>query len=262
MNGLGVSSACFYPQETERSMKKISDHHIPLCEIFFNAPSELEPAFVSALKTQADNNGLRIVSVHPFTAFMESYFLFSSYPRRFKDALPLYERYCAVAAALGARIVVIHGLKPPYTISDTEYFDRFAALMEVGKAHGVSVCQENVVRHRSEDPVFLQHMASALGKDFGVVLDIKQARRTGCDYKEFLDRIGDHVAHVHLSDYTSEKDCVPPGEGLFDFPSFFREMQTSGYAGDYVIELYRDSYKEESQIVKSYDHLRRILANI
>ena len=261
MNELGVSSACFYPLETEASLRKITDYRFPLCELFFNAPSELEADFVEGLRAHAAAHDLRVVSVHPFTSFTESFFLFSAYERRFIDTLPLYRRYCAVANALGAKILVIHGIKPPYTISEAEYFRRFAVLMEIGAAYGVSVCQENVVRHRSEDPTFLWRMAKALGPDFGIVFDIKQARRANVDHRAFLEAVGDHIAHLHLSDFTPEKDCVPPGEGRFDFPAFFADLRAIGYRGDYVIELYRDSYTSERQIHAAYDYLKKALAN-
>ena len=78
MNEAGVSSACFYPQETEKAIEKLISYQIPLCEIFLNSPSELRPEFMGALKQKTEQNQLRVVSFHPFTSFMESFFLFSS----------------------------------------------------------------------------------------------------------------------------------------------------------------------------------------
>lgn len=173
--------------------------------------------------------------------------------------MPFFNSFFQAAKTLGATVFVLHGLKKPFTISETEYFRRFYLLAESAAQHGVSVCQENVVRFASEDPAFLARMAKALGKEFGVVFDIKQARRANRDYREYLELIGDHIQHVHLSDYNTEKDCIPPGEGEFDFSLFFGEMKSLGYKKAYMIELYRDSYENESQIADSYAYLKKLL---
>lgn len=79
--------------------------------------------------------------------------------------------------------------------------------MEIGRAEGVTVCQENVNRFKSQHIAFCDRMRRALGDDFHMVLDIKQAVRAGEDPFAFLD--------------TFQKEIVPcahqrsfPGEGL------------------------------------------------
>ena len=256
---LGVSSACYYPVETERALEKIINNGFPACEIFFNSPSETAPAFIDSLYADAQRAGVRIKSFHPYMSFAESFFLFSSYMRRFSDMLPLYEELFAAAKALGAGIFIFHGMRVPGSIPETEYFRRFAALTEIGKRYDLRICQENVVAYRSEDPQFLKRMAAAVGKDFGVVLDIKQARRAGYDYHEYLDAVGGYIRHIHVSDFNETKDCLPPGEGLFDFHRLFHELNDVGYSGACIIELYRDSYRDEAQIGRSYDYLKNLL---
>lgn len=256
---LGVSSACYYPLETERSVEKIVAAGFPSCEIFFNSPSELEPDYLKRLQVDAESVKLRIRSVHPFMSFAESFFLFSSYRRRYLDLLPFYERFFAVTKQLDADIFVFHGIKKPGSIPESEYFERFSVLTEMGKKYGVQVCQENVVHYQAEDPGFLKRMAAAVGPNFGVALDLKQARRMGIDYRRILDTVGAHVRHIHISDFTVEADCLPPGEGVFDFPAFFRELKGIGYSGACIIELYRDSYTDEAQIVYAYDFLKNLL---
>lgn len=255
----GVSSACYYPLETEIAVEKIINNGFRSCEIFFNSPSETMPAFLSNLKEKTDRAGLHVRSFHPYMSFAESFFLFSSYQRRFTDMLPFYESLFLSAKSVGADCFVFHGIKKPGSIPETEYFSRFAALTEIGKQYDLQICQENVVHYHSEDPAFLQRMAHAVGPDFGIVLDIKQARRAGYDYHRFLEAVGDHIRHVHVSDFNGERDCLPPGEGDFNFRRFFSELSEIGYSGACIIELYRHSYVDEMQIKRAYDYLKNLL---
>ena len=259
MNRLGISSACYYPALTEQAFDRICRSGARCAEIFFNSPSELEKRFIRELSVKQKDHGVEIVSVHPFTSFTEDFYLFSPYQRRFDDTLPLYERFFEICQELGADVFVIHGAKIPGASTDALYCERFAALMEKGKEYGVQVCQENVVNYRSESVEYLKMMRSVIGEDFGVVLDIKQARRAGITPYDVIGAVGDCIRHVHISDYRADCDCVPPFSGLFDFDGFFRTMRGIGYTGAYIVELYEHSYREEREIVESYQKVRNLL---
>ena len=261
MRSLGVSSACFYPLTTEEAIRKTASMGAPCCEVFLNAFSELDHAYLKRIKAFADSAEMRICSLHPFSSFTENYFLFSSYYRRFTDTLEQYKLFFEAASILGASVFVIHGILAAGTIGDEEYFERFAALMEQGRRFGVHVCQEKVVRHRSEDPAFLKKMGSFIGEDFGVVLDVKQARRAGYDPMVFAEQLGEKVAHVHLSDGDAARDCLPPGEGAFDFKRFFALLAAKGYTGDAVIELYETSFDSDCQIKNALAFLKKTCGN-
>ena len=259
MSKIGVSSSCFYPLETEESFIKIAAFDVSCAEVFFNSPSELSAEFIRSLNRRRSDAGIQIAAVHPFMSFAESFFLFSSYERRFLDMLPFYERFFEITKELGADIFIFHGAKPTGSVDDEIYFERFAKLTEIGRRYEVQVCQENVVHYKSESPDFLKKMAEAIGDDFGMVLDVKQARRAGYSYHDFLKTMSRYIRHVHVSDYTEYKDCVTPGDGVFDFGTFFAEMTEAGYDGAYIIELYKDSYKEEKDVGQAYKNLKKIL---
>ena len=210
MNRLGISSSCYYPLVTEASFEKICLSGVKCAEIFFNSPGELENTFIREMAARQKAYGVDIVSVHPFMSFAEDFFLFSPYERRFTDMLPLYERFFEVCDIFGASIFVIHGAKLPGSSSDGLYCERFAKLAELGKRYGVSVCQENVVRYRSESADYLKMMRAAIGENFGVVLDIKQARRTKITPYDIIEAVGDCIKHVHISDYRADFPGVFP----------------------------------------------------
>ena len=259
MNKLGISSSCYYPLVTEQSFEKICRAGVPCAEIFFNSPREMEKDYIRELTAMRRAYGVEVVSVHPLMSFAEDFYLFSSYERRYEDILPFFDRFFEICQELGAKIFVIHGAKNRCSIDVAQCCERFAALMERGKSYGVQVCQENVARYRSESIDYLKTMRDAIGKDFGVVLDIKQARRSLLTPYDVIDAVGDCIRHVHISDYREDCDCVPPLSGQFDFPAFFDTMNRIGYDGAYMVEVYRHSYKDEREILESYQKVKELL---
>lgn len=250
---IGASTSCFYPLETEKALQKVIDLGFSKAEIFFNTVSELEKPFVSQMKKQADDGGVKILSVHPFSSNLENNCIFGEYQRRYDDFIGLYKQHCCAAATLGAKYVVIHGsyakLKRP--LPEEHYFERFASLVEIGRQEGVTVCQENVVRFRSESVDFLKRMKNYLGDDFNMVFDVKQAIRSGYDPFYVLNEMKDSIVHVHLSDNTPNADCMPPGRGEFDFKRMFNILDSVNYKGGYVIEIYSRGYDVETELALS-----------
>ena len=205
--------------------------------------------------------GMRAKSFHTYASFTESYYFFSSYERRFTDSLEDYKRYFYGMAEMGAQLLVMHGAKIPGSIPDEQVFERYHTLYTLGAREGISLCQENVVHYRSESPDYLARMRDALGADFKMVLDIKQARRTGIDPYVFVERFSDSIVHVHISDYTDTRDCVVPlcDGAKFDFQHFFSVMREKGYSGDYMLELYENGYDSPEQIAAARDALTKWL---
>ena len=70
---IGVSTACMYPMETEKSLEMLLSMGVRTFEVFLNTFSEMEESFIQGLKRQIDAAGARIVSVHPFTCSFEKY---------------------------------------------------------------------------------------------------------------------------------------------------------------------------------------------
>lgn len=247
----GISTSCFYPLNTEEALEYLGKSGVKQCEVFLNSSSETTPEFAKKLKEAADYYGLKIVSVHPFSSFAETFMLFSEYQRRFDDTLELYKRTFEVTSLLGADISVIHGGLVPEKISREKYFERFRKLIEAGSGYGVRVTPENVNRHLSESPAFLREMKAALGSDFRLVFDVKQAVRAGYDPIEFAEEFAEDIVHVHISDHDRENDCLPPSKGHFDFKKLFSVLDGVGYNGSCIIELYRQNFGNYEDLLNS-----------
>lgn len=257
---IGASTSCFYPMLTENALDSVIDLGFKAAEIFFNSSSELEDSFTTEMKKHADAAGTRIVSVHPFSSFIENTCIFGEYQRRYDDFVDLYKKQCHAAAMLGADIVVIHGAYAVQKrdIPEELYFDRFAKLIEFGKAEGVRVCQENVVRFRSQSLDFLKRMRGVFGDDFNMVFDVKQAIRSGYDPFEVAEEMKNEIVHLHLSDNTNDNDCLPPGKGNFDFKRLFDIMNSANYQGNAVIEIYSKGLEVESELRASKEFFDKL----
>ena len=255
---IGMSSSCFYPEETERSLRRIGEAGAKTAELFFNSPGELQGDLLRELCAIRDHYGMEIVSVHPFMSFAEGFYLFSDYERRFRDSLDFYPRFFEAAEVLGAHLFVLHGAKRLMIEPDC-YAERFARLNEKAKPFGVQVAHENVVHYVGEDPAFMQMLQTALGRDFAMVLDLKQAYRAGVDPFAFIDAVGDSIVHVHASDSDPDHDCMPPGKGAFPFRRLFDALEGRGYKGKYLIELYRHNFTDERDLTEAQHFLRRTL---
>ena len=168
----------------------------------------------------------------------------------------------ASANILGARNYTFHGiarLKRTFR----ENWQRFSAITaqiyETCRAAGVRLCYENV-----EWALYNRPGLFALLKkdcpDLGGVLDIKQARITGYDWREYLSDMGGNLATVHVSDVTAEGKMCLPGQGVFDFRELFARLRDIGFDGAVLIENYARDYGEPDELRRSFEYLADLAA--
>lgn len=261
-NKLGISTACFYPELTEDCFEQVLDKEIKCCELFLCSEAELEGSFIRELSKKQKEGNVDIVSVHPHLSFAESFYFFSNYERRFNDILPMYRRFFQVCQELNAKYFILHGAKKSASIPDEQIYERYEKIYDMGREYGITMCQENVVYFKSESLEFLKNMRAYLGDKFHLALDIKQARRAFISPYDYISEFHDNISHVHISDYSAHKDCIPPLEGKFDFSELFKELNGYGYDGAYIIELYHDSYAEKKQVFEAYKKTQNLLLNL
>ena len=256
---LGISTACFYPEKTENAVKYLCENGAPEIEIFFNSACEMKGQILSEISHIVRANGTKVVSVHPFTSGFEPFMLFSDYERRFEDGLRFCKTYFDAMHTLGANVFVLHGDRAESHHSDERYFERYLKLFREAKKEGICVAQENVCRCRSRDLDFIKNMKSALNDEVAFVLDLKQATRSGHSYKEVLSAMGDKLVHLHLNDCDEQNDCLLPGKGNRDFKELFELVESNGYKGSAVIEVYRQNYGDCSELIESLEFLNNVV---
>ncbi len=254
---IGISSSCFFPLETEKSFEKAVLMGAKTTEIFFNCESELTGKVMNTIEKIKNENSVSVRSIHPFTSYAEPFILFGAYKRRVKEGIEYYKKYFEAAQRLGAECIVLHGGKAKVN-DEKSYFESFHLLCETARPYGVIPAHEIVNNRSASDIEFLKKLKQEFKNDFRLVLDTKQCRRCGVDEFEIIDSFADDIIQVHISDYNAHMDCIPPGEGDYDFRHLFNKLQKSGYDKSAIIELYNWGYDDESQIVKAKEYLENI----
>lgn len=252
---IGVSTASLYPLHVEDAFAELARLGVKAAEVFANSTSEAGEPYISMIKNICAENEMTVTSFHPFSSPMESVFLFSTYDRRIEEMMSLYRGFFGSMNALGAKIFVLHGAILSSKCSVSHYINQFRMLSEAGREFGITVAQENVCYCMSGKLEFLKMMKRELGDNAKFVLDLKQARRSGEDPLEYVEALGRSIIHCHVSDGDDGHDCLPIGEGSFDFGKLTRRLSDKGYDGAYIVELYRDNYGSFEELKKSADRM-------
>lgn len=255
---VGISSACFYPTITEDAVDFLCKNGVKTIEIFFNSACETKGKIFNEIYHKIHDNGVNVVSVHPFSSSFEPFMLFSDYERRFQDGLDFYKNFFEVCAQLGSKIFVLHGDREDRTYCDDRYLDRYHRLFLAAKEMGIILAQENVAYCRSKDISFLKKMKNELCDDVAFVLDLKQSRRAGIDYREYASVMGEKLVHLHANDFDSTHDCLLPGKGITDFNVVYNELSKCNFQGDSIIEVYRSNFKDFEELLESIHYLECI----
>lgn len=255
---IGISSSCFYPEVVETSLENAAKLGAKTAEVFMNSYCELEGGILKKLCNIRKEYAMNIRSVHPFTSAYETVMIFSGYERRTRDSIEFYKRYFDAANALGAEIVVIHGGKCVVKTTPEKYAESYSRLLRAASEFGLYIAHENVKDHHCADPLFMKKVADLVGDDFRMVLDIKQCRRSGRNEFDFIRLLGEKIAQVHLSDCNNEYDCLPPGEGSYDFGKLFSSLKSAGYDNSAVIELYSGNYRSVDELRKAKAYLEKV----
>ena len=174
------------------------------------------------------------------------------------DCLPFVDSLFDAGAVLDADYAIIHGGRPTGKISDEAYFERFLTLYNRGIEVGVKLAQENVNQFRSSSPTFISDMKKYLGEKVNFVLDVKQCVRSGVNFYEMADAMGDSLKHIHLSDHNDEFDCMLPLQGEFDFTSFLNYSEVIKNATK-MVEVYNWSYKNFDEVIDSARQLDALI---
>lgn len=258
---IGVSTASLYPLHVEDAFAELARLGIKNAEVFANSMAEGGEPCVSLLSKIRRRYGMTVTSFHPFSSPMESVFLFSTYDRRIDEMMMMYRGFFESMNALGAKIFVLHGAILSSKCPQEHYCRQFRLLAEAGREYGVTVAQENVCYCMSGRLEFLEMMKRELGELACFVLDLKQARRSGESPFDYIRALGNSIVHCHVSDGDDKRDCLPVGEGSFDFPRLVGELSAVGYNGAYIVELYRNNYGGFETLKESADRLAEIVCS-
>ncbi|MBQ2881149.1 MAG: sugar phosphate isomerase/epimerase [Clostridia bacterium] len=256
---LGISSGCWYPSFTEESAEKIKNAGYTAAEVFLSDDSENETEFLQHLKNRFDRNGIKAVSVHPYTSFAEQFLFFSDYSRRKESAFKYYRKYHNACKILGAEFINFHGATIPVEVE--KYAEIYQRLYREAKEEGLTFCQENVRKYTCGKVAYLAELKRTLNDEIAFTLDVKQAHMEGESISDMIKIMDKNIKLVHISDHTEEEPCLLPGFGSFDIENFLKSIKNVGYDGYLITEIYSKNCKAESHIKASNLLLTDLIKN-
>ncbi len=258
---VGISTATFFTRLlTEDSFSVIRRLGADCAEVFLTTWYEYEPSFADLLRERKDEAGVEVYSVHALNTQFEPE-LFNAAERTRRDAETLYRKVLAAGQKIGAKFYTFHGrtrLKRTAYISPEKFGRRMEELGRLALDYGITLCLENVHWAAFSFPEFFTE-AKEFCPSVGAVLDIKQARQSGRDWREYIDAMGDRLRNVHISDCDAEGNIKLVGRGVFPFPELVGRLHTAGYDGPVMIEQYAGDYDNFEQVADSVKYIQNII---
>ena len=261
---VGISTASLFGRKpTEDALKFLSEQKVSCTEVFLESFCEYKESFGNLLK---DIKGdINIHSVHTLTTQFEPT-LYSMNLRAKEDSFKLLEDTMQVANIIGAKYYTFHGgarfKKTPIRLD----FDRIGKItsdiLSVTKKYGVTLAYENVHWGYYNYIGFFNELRKRVD-GLKATFDIKQARQSGIDYKEFINEMGKDIVTVHLSDYKEDgKMCLPNGKGITDFKDLFLRLKDFGFNGAILIECYQSDFNEMKELFDCLDYLNNLAQSV
>ncbi len=251
----GISTATFFLRlNNEEALPLLAEWGVGDAEVFLTSYSEYHPSF-SALLAQK-KGALRVHSVHVLNTQFEPQ-LYAAHPRVKADAYALLEEVMRSAQILGAKYYTFHGVARlkrtfkedlPRVARQTEEISAFC------RKFGVTLAYENVEWAFYNRPGVFRELKAACPALAGV-LDIKQARISGYDWRDYLEEMGPSLAHVHVSDLASDGKMCLAGRGTFDFDELFRRLAGAGFDGPVIVESYSTDYASPAEVRGAYEFI-------
>lgn len=259
----GISTAAFYlRRENEEAFPLLKELGSDCTEMFFTSFSEYKPSFSESILPQKGK--IDVHSVHVLTSQIEPQ-LFNPHPKVRMDSYYFLEQVMRSAALLGAKHYTFHGItraKRAARSGENDNFERVGKLMaelcEFCEKFGVTLCQENVEWAFYNRPGVYRRLKEYCPKLKGV-LDLKQARLSGFDWRDYLEEMGGDIAHVHVTDVTEEGKRCLPGKGRFPFRELIERLKDKGFDGPLLIEPYSGDYQELSELTEAEAYLRSLI---
>ena len=212
-----------------------------------NDPDTQDATRVRAL---SEDHALPVLAVH-------APFLLMSRRVWGRDPLGKIDRAIELALGIGAPLVVVH---PPYRWQSAYRRWLDEALPSLAAERGVRVAVENMfplrVRGRSVARLHAHQSLEDLDRFPDVTLDTSHLAVSGLDPVEAVARLGDRLAHVHLSNNAGKgwDSHLPLDEGVLDLGPFLEALAGRRFRGAISLEIDLRSHLDDDQA------LRRILS--
>lgn len=255
----GISTASLFNRfNTEDALLYLSKNNVECVEVFLETYREYNKEFGEFLKTRKGN--VTVNSIHTLTTQFEPQ-LYSINQRAQEDSFELLEGTLQAGKALNAKNYTFHGSarikRTPLTINFERHAELTQRIIDTCAKYDITLAYENVHWCYYNYIGFFKELKSRT-KGLKGTLDIKQARQSGIDYREFLKEMGEDIVTVHLSDIDCNGKMCLPGKGTIDFNDLFTRLKDVGFNGSAIIEAYQNDYDDTKELFESLDYLNEL----
>ena len=260
---VGISTASLFVRKpTEEALEFLSKNAVSCAEVFLESYCEYNSDFGKILaKAKGEVN---VHSVHVLTTQFEPQ-LYSINDRAQGDSFKLLEMAMQSAKQFGAKYYTFHGgarfKKTPINIDFERVGKITQNIIDLAKKYDITVAHENVHWGYYNYIGFFEQLKKHTVGLKGT-LDIKQARQSGIDYREYLKEMKEDIVTVHLSDIDSQGKMCLPGKGITDFYELFSLLKDVGFDGALLIEAYQSDYKELDELLISLNYLQELAQKV
>ena len=200
----------------------------------------------SRIRGLSEDHALPVLAIH-------APFLLMSRRALGRDPVGKIERTIELALGVGSPIVVVH---PPYRWQSAYRRWLDERLPAVSIDHGVRVAVENMfplrVRGRSVARFHARQSLDELERFPDVALDTSHLAVSGVDPVEAVARVGDRLAHVHLSNNAGKgwDSHLPLDEGVLDLGRFLEALAARRFRGSISLEIDLRDHLDDDQALR------------
>ena len=254
---VGISTASLFRRFfTEDAIAKLNELGVQTTEVFFESFCEYNKEFGELLKRVKGD--IDVHSIHTLTTQFEPT-LYSINQRAKEDSFKLLEGVLCAGEQVGAKYYTFHGgariKRTPMVINFERVGKITNEIIEMCKKHNMLLAYENVHWAYYNYIGFFKELKKYSPQIKGV-LDIKQARQSGVDYREFIKEMNQDIVTVHLSDIKADGKMCLPGKGIVDFDEMFSLLKDVGFDGAMLIEVYENDFEKLEELMDSYNFLK------
>ncbi len=256
---IGISTASLFGRkDSEEALEYFSQTGVQTAEVFLESFCEYNAEFGKRLAKK--KGSVDVHSIHTLTTQFEPT-LYSLNLKAQKDSFQLLDGTLACAKEIGAKYYTFHGVarikRTPFTINFDRVGDITQKIIDRCAQFGVTLAYENVHWCYYNYIGFFNELRRRVSGLKGT-LDIKQARQSNVDYKDFISEMAGDIVTVHLSDVKEDGKMCLPGKGTFDFDQLFSRLCDVGFNGACLIESYQNDFINLAELEDSLDFVKTV----
>ena len=177
-----------------------------------------------------------------------------------KVTLERFEHVLHLAALIKPEVVVYHPGYDKWRYGELQdlwlkgSLEMWISLVKEAEKLGVTLALENVFEEGPEtlakllETINSPHLGFCFDTGHWLIFSTR-------GLEEWIRRLGKRMVETHIHDNNGREDQhLPPGDGEFDFPGFFRLLWTRRLAPIYTLEVHR-----EAELARSFDAVHKYL---